>query len=65
MRDPQRSVDQVRAIVGKQMPESEMLKRADHVIVNDETKLVIPQVLLLHEMFLSLTPHTGRTEPEA
>lgn len=51
LRDPHRTAEQVKGIVEKQMPEDEKLNRADFVIVNDETKLVIPQVLRLHHMF--------------
>jgi dephospho-CoA kinase len=51
--DAHRTVEQIKGIVGKQMPEDEKLQRADFVIVNDETKLVIPQVLALHAQFLS------------
>ncbi|MBT1697230.1 dephospho-CoA kinase [Fulvivirgaceae bacterium PWU4] len=51
-RDAHRTVEQVREIVGKQMPEDEKLKRADHIIVNDETQMIIPQVLKLHQQFL-------------
>ena len=52
-RDPHRTVEQIKGIVEKQMPEDEKLKRADYIIVNDETELVIPQVLKLHEQFLN------------
>ncbi len=51
-RDVHRTVEQFKGIVEKQMPESEKLKRADYIIVNDDTKLVIPQVLALHEQFI-------------
>jgi dephospho-CoA kinase len=50
-RDAHRTVEQIKAIVEKQMPEDEKLKRADHVIVNDETELIVPQVLKLHTAF--------------
>jgi dephospho-CoA kinase len=50
-RDPHRTVEQIKAIVEKQMPEAQKLERADHIIVNDESMLVIPQVLKLHETF--------------
>jgi dephospho-CoA kinase len=53
IRDPHRTVEQIREIVEKQMPEDEKLKRADHIIVNDETELIIPQVLKLHRIFSS------------
>jgi dephospho-CoA kinase len=51
-RDAHRTVEQIREIVGKQMPEDEKLKRADYIIVNDETQMIIPQVLKLHQQFL-------------
>ena len=50
-RDVHRSVEQFKGIVEKQMPEREKLKRADYIIVNDDTMLVIPQVLALHDRF--------------
>jgi dephospho-CoA kinase len=50
-RDPHRTVEQFKEIVEKQLPEEEKMKRADYIIVNDDTKLVIPQVLSLHEQF--------------
>lgn len=52
-RDPQRSESQVREIIARQLPEEEKLKRADAVIWNDETRLVIPLVLELHNQFIS------------
>jgi dephospho-CoA kinase len=51
-RDAHRSVEQIKAIVEKQMPEDEKLKRADYIVVNDETQLVTSQVISLHEKFL-------------
>jgi dephospho-CoA kinase len=51
-RDPQRGEDQIRAIIGNQLPEEEKLKRADYIIINDDKTMVIPQVLKLHEEFL-------------
>lgn len=50
-RDPHRTVEQFKGIVEKQMPEEQKLERADYIIVNDDTRLVIPQVLKLHEAF--------------
>lgn len=52
-RDPQRSKGQVKAIIEQQMPQVEKVKRADFVVVNDETTLLVPQVLDLHAVFLS------------
>jgi dephospho-CoA kinase len=54
-RDPQRTRQQVEDIMENQMQDEEKLKLADFNIVNDESKLVIPQVLELHETFTSMT----------
>jgi dephospho-CoA kinase len=53
-RDHHRTADQVLAIIKSQMPEEEKLKRADFVIRNDETILLIPQVLALHQRFIAM-----------
>jgi len=37
--------------ISRQMDEEEKLKRCDHVIVNDEEQLLVPQVLDLHKKF--------------
>jgi len=54
-RDPQRTRQQVEDIMKNQMRDEEKLKLADFNIVNDESRLVIPQVLELHEIFKSMT----------
>ncbi len=51
-RDPHRTQTDIQHIMARQWPEEEKQKRAQAVIVNDETQLVIPQVLKLHERFL-------------
>lgn len=38
----------------RQFPEEKKIQLADYVIRNDDTELVIPQVLALHKQFLSL-----------
>lgn len=43
-----RAEQQVREIIRKQMSEEEKLTRADFIIYNDESSLIIPQVLALH-----------------
>lgn len=54
IRDPQRSTEEILGIISKQMPEEEKIKKADFLIHNDGTRLVIPQVLDLHHQLLSL-----------
>jgi dephospho-CoA kinase len=50
-RDPHRTKADTLAIIAKQMPEEEKISRANYLIHNDESQLVIPQVLRLHETF--------------
>jgi len=52
-RDPQRKAEDVRDIMKRQWPEEEKAKRADFMIYNDDTQMVIPQVLDLHQRFIS------------
>lgn len=52
-RDPQRSAEEIAAIISKQMPESEKIKMADYVIVNDGNHMLIPQVIRLHQELLA------------
>ncbi len=42
--------EQVQARMQRQMNEEEKMKRCDYVIVNDETQLVVPQVITLHKI---------------
>jgi dephospho-CoA kinase len=50
-RDPHRTPKQVKEIILSQMKENEKLMLADFVLQNDETRLLIPQVLHLHQIF--------------
>jgi dephospho-CoA kinase len=54
-RDAHRSREDVKAIMSSQWPDEEKLKRADFIIYNDNQHLVIPQVLMLHNQFMSAT----------
>jgi len=47
-RDHHRTEAQIRSIVENQMPEEEKMERADFIVRNDETVLLIPQVVELH-----------------
>jgi dephospho-CoA kinase len=53
-RDPQRNKTDVERIIKNQMSQEEKIEKADFVIKNDESELVVPQVLKLHEWFNSL-----------
>ncbi|MBX2965170.1 MAG: dephospho-CoA kinase [Cyclobacteriaceae bacterium] len=50
-RDTHRTTQDVLAIIRNQLQDEERLRFATDVIVNDETRLLIPQVLMLHEKF--------------
>ena len=46
----------VRLRMARQYSDQEKEKLADHIILNDEELLLIPQVLQLHELFISMNP---------
>ncbi len=52
-RDPHRTPQDVEAIIAKQLKEEEKMSRAQHIIYNDDKQPLIPQVLQLHNSFLS------------
>lgn len=47
-RDPHRDRNQVISIISNQLPEKELVEKADHVLINDECQPLIQQVLDLH-----------------
>lgn len=49
------TADEVKLRMNRQLPDEKKEKLADHIIVNDEQALLIPQVLELHHHFLSLS----------
>jgi dephospho-CoA kinase len=53
-RDPHRLREEVVKIMATQLPEEEKKKVADVVVYNDETQLLVPQILHLHSQFLKL-----------
>ncbi len=53
-RDAHRSMADVERIIKNQMPQEEKIKRADFIIENDESELIIPHVLKLHGWFNSI-----------
>jgi dephospho-CoA kinase len=52
LRDVNRSSEDVKNIIARQMPEEEKKRKAQAVIVNDDQRLVIPQVISLHKQLL-------------
>ena len=52
-RDPHRTEQMVRDIINSQMPQDEKAMKADFVIVNDGQTAILPQVISLHEQFIS------------
>lgn len=53
MRDSHRSEAQVNHIIDQQMPDEKKNELADFVIKNSENKLLIPQVLEIHQKLIS------------
>jgi dephospho-CoA kinase len=51
-RDYQRTEEQIRNIMNKQIEVDKAKEMSTHLIINDESKMVIPQVLALHKKFL-------------
>ena len=49
------TAEAVKARMSKQMDETEKMQRCDFIVQNDEEQLLFPQVLELHEKFLSLS----------
>jgi dephospho-CoA kinase len=53
-RDTHRSKEQLLEIIKKQWSDAEKIKLADYVLTNDEQKLLLPQVIELHKVFMNL-----------
>lgn len=53
-RDPQRTPEQVRQIMQRQMPEEERNARADFLLDNSGKHPLLPQILALHQRLLEL-----------
>lgn len=49
------SAEEIRARMSRQLSDQEKEKLADHVLINDEHELMIPQILGLHTYFLGLS----------
>ena len=48
-----RSVLAIETIMKRQMPQEEMIQRADFVVENDGKSMILPQILKLHQLFLT------------
>ncbi|MDR7128911.1 dephospho-CoA kinase [Algoriphagus sp. 4150] len=53
MRDPFRSEEQVNQIINQQLPDEQKNELADFVIKNTDNKLLIPQVLSIHQQLIA------------
>lgn len=51
----QKSADEIRKRIDRQMDEDEKMNRCDFVLINDEKQLLIPQVIALHQQLLLLS----------
>lgn len=49
LRDPHRTEQQIHAIIDQQLPDEQKNNLADYVIKNSDNKLLIPQVLKIHQ----------------
>ncbi|MBS1921424.1 MAG: dephospho-CoA kinase [Bacteroidetes bacterium] len=56
--------DEVIKRLSRQMNEEEKMKRCDFILINDETQLLIPQVLELHQKLISLSHLSDRKPKE-
>ncbi len=54
-RDPYRSVDDIQRIIANQVSDEQRRDFADHVLLNDELQLLLPQIWSLHQQFLART----------
>ncbi len=52
-RDPNRSAEQIRAIIARQKTEEEFAKIANYQIINDDKSMILPQILALHQAILA------------
>jgi dephospho-CoA kinase len=57
-RDQHRTIEDIQAIISKQLAEEEKSKLSKFVIRNDDQKLLIPQILKIHKFFINYK-HTG------
>lgn len=51
VRDPHRSAEEIQHIIDRQVSDEERLRLADYVLLNDESQLLLPPIVRLHEEF--------------
>ena len=51
-----RSEEEIRNIMSRQLAQDKIVEQANFVIVNDESELVVPQILELHQKFKQRSP---------
>jgi dephospho-CoA kinase len=49
-----RSPQEIEQIFERQMSQEEMIKRSDFMVLNDDRRLIIPQILKLNDIFQQL-----------
>ena len=59
LRDMYRSIDDIMHIVNTQMSDTRKKKLSDYVLINDGTKLLLPQILNVHNQLCARSKHTG------
>ncbi|MBN8821775.1 MULTISPECIES: dephospho-CoA kinase [unclassified Spirosoma] len=53
-RDPHRPESEIQNIIARQISDDDRMKIADYVLENDESQLLLPQIIHLHEEFLRI-----------
>lgn len=51
VRDPHRSAEEIQHIIDRQVSDDERLRLADYILLNDESQLLLPQIVRLHGEF--------------
>ena len=48
------SVEDIQLRMNRQFSDDQKMKFADHILINDEQQLLIPQIIQLHRQFLMI-----------